>query len=240
MSNKLARAMLATILVLLATSIFYTVAQPQGVDILFNETDNVSPQPGTAISTLGGSFTTLVLNVTQQNPRWKAYVGNVTGTLVLQDSNDISIYDWALASITGEVYASRNDTVNWGSIQCLTDSVLNTEEAFLNITTSAVDSINNTFNNTVHATFWTGSTQITNSTCRAIATYVNDTAQTPSETADFQEILLDDGTYLVYATILEQDQAGYDISQSFDFQMIIAEDEFSGSPTPYYFYAEIG
>lgn len=241
MNRKLAKAMLlAIILILLAMDVYLILGQPTGADIIFNESVNVTPAPGAEISTFGGSFTTLVLNITQQNPRWKAYVGNVTGQLVLADNNDIKVYDWALATITGEVYASRNDTITWGSIQCLTNPVLSSEETFLNITTSVVDSINSTFNNTVHQSFFVGSILIANSTCRAIATYVNNTAQAPSETADFQEILLDDGTNLVYATVLEQDQAGYDVSKTFDFQTILAENEFSGTPTPYFFYAEIG
>lgn len=240
MSNKLAKIMLILVLLLLLVMDLYVVALPGGADIIFNETNNITPQAGTALATAGGSFTTLVLNVTQQNPRWKAYVGNVTGQLVLQDSNNISIYDWAVVTITGEVFASRSNDISWDDIQCLSNAVLLSEEIAMNITTSAVDSINSTFSMSKHASFLVGSTLITNSTCKAVATYINDAAQTESETADFQEILLDDTTNLVYATILEQNAAGYDNSNTYDFQMIIAENEYTPTPTTYYFYAEIG
>lgn len=240
MSNKLVRTMLAMILILIAMNLYIATAQPDGATFISNTTDIVAPEAGAEISTVGGSFTIMVLNVTQQNPRWKAYVGNVTGELVLADSNYNQIYDWALATITGEVYVSRSDNVSWTDIQCLTEPILLTEEAFMNIITTAADSINNTFNNTVHKSFWIGDTQISNSSCRAIATYVNGTKQVLSENATFQEILLDDTANMVYATILEQDEQAYDQSKTFDFQLIVADDEFTSNPTPYYFYAEIG
>ncbi|MFH1770586.1 MAG: hypothetical protein ABH828_03440 [archaeon] len=241
MNNRLAKAMLLTmILMVLALEIFLATGLPEGVVITYNETDNITPAAAAAITTAGGSFTTMNLNVSQQNSRWKAYVGNVSGDLQLRDNNNYTIYDWDLVTVTGEVYASRSNDITWANIQCLTNATLLSEEDFMNITTSAVDSINLTFNNTVHAGFWVGNKQITNSTCRAIATYVNNQAQVASETADFQEILLDDTSNFVYSTILEQDQAGYDSGKTFDFQMILAEDEYASTPTTYYFYAELG
>jgi hypothetical protein len=66
-----------------------------------------------------------------------------------------------------------------------------------------------------------------------------------SQDSDFEEIILYDGTDhlngdIVYATILEQNLAGYNNNQ-FDFQMIVPE---NGAPTwtsstPYYFYVEL-
>jgi len=243
MNSKVAsRIMLSMmILLLLVTGLYQTIAQPVGGTIIYSSTDNGTVPSVASLTTAGGSFTTLVLNVTQQNPRWKAYVGNVTGDLLLRDSSNYTIYDWNIATITGEVYASRNSTVDWGNIRCLTDSVLASEETTLNITTSAVDSINNTFpKNAKHKSFWVGGTKIINSSCRAIATYVNNTAQASSENATFQEILLDDTSNLIFATILEQGAIGYDSTKRFDFQMIVADDETETTPTTYYFYAEIG
>ncbi|MFC2135541.1 hypothetical protein ACFLTH_13085 [Bacteroidota bacterium] len=241
MRHKIVRTMLLVIiLVILAIDMQFIMGQPVGANIAFNESVNVTPAPGAEIRTAGGSFTTLVLNVTQQTPRWKAYVGNVSGDLVLADGSNLKIYDWDVATITGEVYASRNDSITWGSIKCLNNSILASEESYLNISTDGVDSINRTFNETTHKFMWIGGTLIANSSCRAIATYVNDTAQAPSESATFQEVLLEDGTNLIYATIIESDESGYDVNKTFDFQMIVAEDEFAAAPTPYYFYAEIG
>jgi hypothetical protein len=225
---------------MLFANLFMAIAQPQGASFISTSTDNVSISSA-SLTTAGGSFTTLILNVTQQNPRWKAYVGNVTGSLTLDDSNNFTIYNWNLATISGEVYTSRNSSLNWANVACADSSIVIGEDISLNLTSSKVDSINRTFVNTsrIHKRFYVGTTLITNSTCRAITTYVNDTAQTVSEDASFQEVLLQDGSNLVYATLLEQDAEGYSDGKTFDFQMIVAEDEYLETPTTYYFYAEI-
>ena len=223
--------------VVIDTNVF---AQPNGAAITSNTTETAPVQSAGAIATAGGSFTTLILNATSQNPRWKAYVGNISGGLRLADANSQTIYDWDLTIITGEVYASRNDSITWGSIGCADRVLLASEDAFLNMTNTQVDAINNTFNDTVHQGFFTGSTQIVSSSCPAIATYINSSRQATGESADFQEILLDDGTNLVYATIIENNAQGYHNGTTFDFQMILAENELNINPTTYYFYAELG
>ena len=179
---------------LIPLSLPNVLAVPQGPTIIFNETETINPQPATAITTAGGSFTTLILNATQQTPRWKAYVGNVTGKLVLDDATSRSIFDWTLASVTGEVYASRNASIDWASITCASPSTIIAEDNSLNMSQNNPDTINKTFNNKVHKSFYVGSKLIQNSTCNAIATYVNDTAQSLSESASFQEILLQDSS----------------------------------------------
>src|SRR3989339_1648154 len=69
-----------------------------------NGTGNDTTYPNKA----GGFIFKINLNSEQQNSRWKAYVGNVTGTLTLDDANSYTIYDWAITtSLTGEVYATR-------------------------------------------------------------------------------------------------------------------------------------
>ncbi|RME52008.1 hypothetical protein D6783_06095 [Candidatus Woesearchaeota archaeon] len=246
MTRKLCANISNVILVLILTAIpllplitgIFASAAPEGVSITFNDTYVPTPQGGTPITTVGGSFTTLALNLTQQTPRWKAYVGNLTGRFVLQDANNYSIYDWNTASVSGEVYATRNNSIQWSAIRCANATEIAAEEAFHNMTSTQPDTINKTFNNTVHRGFFVGSTYIANSTCSAIATYVNGTAQAPSENADFQEVLLSDTNYLVWATLLEQDAQGYN-NQPFDFQMIVPESEVKSSPTTYYFYAEL-
>lgn len=212
---------------------------PQGPSILYNNTLNITPKPAAQITTLGGSFTTLVLNATTQTPRWKAYVGNVTGKLALDDANSKSIFDWKLASVTGEVYATRNSTIEWSSISCANQATILNEDSSLNMSTNNPDTINNTFVNKVHKLFYVGSIKIQNSTCPAIATYVNGTSQVTSENASFQEILLmDSSSSLVYATLINQNTTGFN-NQKYDFQMIVAENEFQTNPTTYYLYVEL-
>jgi hypothetical protein len=227
--------------IMLAMLLLFTslaVAEPAGPTIIYNSTVSPTPQAAASISTAGGTFTTLILNATTQTMRWKAYVGNVTGSFTLKDSNNATLYDWSVASIAGEVYASRNSSITWSSIRCAVNSTLLTEQTHLNITTSKEDSINRTFNTSVHRSFYVGTTLITNSSCRSIATYVNSTRQSASENAYFQEVLLDDTQRFIYTTLLENDQQGYN-NQAFDFQLIVAESDVQVTPSPYYFWVEL-
>lgn len=215
------------------------LAQPTGVTIVSNSTDIIPQTPAASITTPGGSFTTLVLNGTFQTQKWKAYVGNVSGVVVLQDSSEQRIYDWNLAVISGEVYVSRNETVQWTGISCADQTAISTEDTYLTLNSSKVDSINNTFNNTIHKEFYVGTTKINASSCRSIATYVNGVQQTLDENADFQEVILEDpANNVVFTTILENSQQGYNLD-NLDFQLIVPEDETNVNPTPYYFYVEI-
>jgi len=192
----------------------------------------------TAISTLGGTFTTLTLNVTAQTRQWKAYVGNVSGLITLDDATNTTIYDWSLSTISGEVYAARTNSIDWSDIQCANVTNVDDEQTALNIPTNASDSINRTFNTTTHKAFYVATTSITNSDCPATATYVNDAAQAVSEDALFQEIILQSGDDFVYTTLLEPGTAGFDLLP-YNFQMIVAEDATTSDPTPYYFYVEL-
>lgn len=228
---------LAVILQVLLVSL--VLAAPEGIDIISNSTEIPTPQSAATQTTVGGSFTTLVLNATTQTSKWKAYVGNVSGRLALRDGSEASIYDWDLVTVTGEVYASRNASIDWSGIGCVQDGVVTEEQQQLGMGSGEIDSINKTFNDTVHASFYVGTTLVPNSNCRAIATYVNNNPQSPDESALFQEILLDDGQRMVYATLLENDAAGYNAEQ-FDFQMIVAENPTVTIPSTYYFWAELG
>lgn len=237
-SNRLLLIILLSALLLPIFAMF-VYAAPQGPTITFNATETPAVQPATQITTAGGSFTTLILNATQQTPRWKAYAGNVTGKLVLDDSTSRSIFDWTLASVTGEVYATRNGSVDWSSIVCADPTTILGEDASLNMSQYNPDTINRTFSNSVHKSFYVGTTLIPSSTCQAIATYVNDTVQTSSENASFQEILLQDAAgKLVYSTLINQNVTGFNLHR-YDFQLIVAENEYQSTPTTYYMYVEL-
>ena len=215
-------------------------ATPSGPTVTSNTTYNASLTSALMINTSGGSFTEMVLNASSQNFRWKAYVGNVTGTLTLQDPTNYSIYNWNLSTVSGEVYVTRNSSVNWGNINCTNDTIITAEQTALNITSSRPDSINGTFFNTIHRSIYVGQVQVRNSSCRSIVTYANGTSQVQTENAPFQEVLLMDRTNLVYVTPLEGRIQGFNFRR-YDFQIIVPDygtDQISGS-VGYYFYVEL-
>jgi hypothetical protein len=214
---------------------------PAGAEIMVNGTYNYTPPAAAQIITAGGSFATLTINITAQTPRWKAYVGNVSGLLTLDDSTNKSIYDWTPSVITGEIYASRSNDIEWDAISCPLNATIATEMATLQMDENATDNINHTFNISSHRGFYVGTVPVNASTCPAIATFVNNTRQAISENAIFQEVLLEDAAQasIIFTTLLENNRYGFN-NQIFDFQIILPNNEFAATPTPYYFYAEIG
>ncbi|MEK6946851.1 MAG: hypothetical protein AABX32_04555, partial [Nanoarchaeota archaeon] len=100
---------LSTIFSLILTAVHAVPAGPT-LTVFGNQTKVVAN--GTKVnSTLngttspGGYIFTAILDSTQQNTRWKGYVGNVTGTLTLDDASANTLFAWTLTSVTGEVYA---------------------------------------------------------------------------------------------------------------------------------------
>ncbi len=220
-----------------------TALVPEGPNITIIQNESATVTAATTINTSGGSITTINLSGTTQTPRWKAYVGNVTGKLSLRDASQNTIFDWTVSTPKGEVYATRSPTtVSWADIVCANSTHISNEEAFMNITATNDDSISNTFVSTNHQEFYTGSIQFEEDGCNyTTATYVNGTNQS----IDFQEILLYDGTNpsngeIIYTTLIEDATQGFDF-QYYDFQMIVAESglESSQTNTAYYFYIEL-
>jgi len=245
-NNKLGTKILTLTLIVLLTSLIFTTmltttafAEPSGVSITNNRTETGQTGAAGSSTTAGGTFTTMVLNLTQQTPRWKAYVGNVTGSFTLADNAGSTIYDWGeTTSIAGEVYVSRNNNPSWTDIRCAQAGTITTEETFLNMSPSSIDSIENTYNESVHKEFFVGTKKINESICPAIATYINSAPQASGVNADFQEIMLDDTSNIIYAAMLDQATLGYDNS-NYDFQLIVPEDEYASTPTTYYFWVEL-
>jgi hypothetical protein len=226
------------ILFLLATSIAYAV-DPAGPGITQIRVDNGTTRPATSITTSGGTIATIVLNATTQNPHWKAYVGNVSGRLMLEDAQGYSIYEWNLTIPAGEVYVTRNNSISWVNIRCANSSNMAYEDLIMNHTPSADDSITNTFTRNIHRSFWAANTEFAQNQCNhTLSTFVNGTAQI--STSFFQEIVLWDNSNIVYATIMENSVIGFN-RRDYDFQMIVPERGWDGpvTSTPYYFYVEL-
>lgn len=214
-------------------------ATPGGptVTLLSNSSYN-SSSTSTMVNTSGGYIFTVQLNSSTQNTRWKGYVGNVTGQLVLSDSGGNKLYNWNDNSTTGEVYATRHSsTISWASLECANTTYIAQEDLALNQTNGA-DNLTATFSSYNHSEFYIGTNQIQQDNCSSIYTYVNNASQQTS----FDEVILRDtsGGEIVFATILEDGTTGYD-GRQYDFQLILPENGTSGwsGTIPYYFYIEL-
>lgn len=215
-------------------------ADPAGATITTNVTADAPTYDPDNRSDAGGTITTLTMSVTQQDAFWKAYVGNITGTLTLDDSSGNTIYQWAMtnADITGEVYASRANNVDWSVVNCSNSTEIETEDTALGFSGTEVDTINKTFNESTHQEIKVAGRTIASDTCRSTATYVNDTKEDISS-ATFQEVLFQSGSDIIYASPLNQGSTDYTGLASVDFQLLLADDV-TTAVTTYYFYVEIG
>ena len=215
-------------------------AFPTGLEISGNVTETAASVPPAQRTDSGGTITTMVLDVIQQNPRWKAYVGNLTGVLTLDDASGQSIFRWELEDedVTGNVFITRSNDVDWSGIGCSLEADILNEDSALGFTSSWADSINRTFSETTHPTIPIGASSIPANTCRSTSTFVNNAPQAQAS-ADFPLVLLSSGSDLVYVTPLNKGADSYNTGRSVDFQSIVPDQEGAGTTT-YYFYAEIG
>jgi hypothetical protein len=224
--------------VLLLSNNFLSAASPNGpnsVVSVSNETKGTTSAAFFNIS--GGYIAALNLTANVQNIRWKAFVGWVNGKFTLDDQGGATIYDWTLSVTTGRVYSTRDSsTIEWNTIACAnrtTDLVTENTNMFHN---STQDNITKTFQYGTHNPFWVAGRSISSGTCPTINTYIANSSQD----TDFEEMALYDGTSIIYASILENDLAGYD-GQTYDFQMLVPENGSQGftGATAYYLYAEL-
>ncbi len=216
-----------------------SVAQPTGLEIQSGVTESRSDVSPDSRTDSGGTINTILVDVVQQNPRWKAYVGNLTGVLTLDDESGQSIFRWELEDedVTGNVFISRSDSINWSDIDCPTDIDIENEDSSLGFSSTSADSVNRTFSEETHPTISIGLTNIDENTCRSTSTFVSNNPQDHNN-ADFPLILLASGSDLVYATPINKGTQSYNTGSLVDFQSIVP-DQVVGTST-YYFYAEIG
>lgn len=218
-------------------------AIPTGPNSVTRGTDQRrATQPSVAVDALAGNVSELTIYGQTITRYWQGFYGNISGTIVLANAQNQTLYEWNVADPQGEVYASRNATINWvNSIQCMTQTDISAEETFLgqNVTADE-DSVNRTFNATNHPQFYVGSTNIAANSC--YSTSVNNTGNGNI----FYEVLLKTNSTndTIYTSIIDQNTVGFD-QKVHDFQMLVgdpgagAETYPSGTVTTYYFYVEL-
>lgn len=232
-------------LIMFLSIIGLTTAQQTGAqltNISTTQKNSSDPQYGNHSK---GAIHTVNLNADQQDTKWKAYVGNVTSTFVLDDSGDYSIYQWTMDSFSGQVYITRDSSVTWSTVDCAAAANKATEDTAIHHTSTAADSVNRTFSSQTHRAFSVGTNSISAGECYSTATWQNDTQPTltNSTATAFQEVLLWDSTGgdMIYTTFVENDKASYrGVPTTYDFQAIVPDDGTASNPAlTYYFYLEL-
>lgn len=214
----------------------FASALPTGPTTLTIESDETSSgtSTGDMVNISGGYLAKLNLTATAQNRKWKALLGDVSGAFTLDDASGSTIYNWSSGTISGEVYATRQPgAITWGSITCADATQIGNEETALN-QAGGTDDISSTFASTNTNPFIVAGQTLDAGTCSSTNTFVNNASQS----TNFEEIIIHDGSNIVYATLIDTN-VGYD-GGTYDFQMLVPEDANEVNPIiPYYLYVEL-
>jgi hypothetical protein len=229
-------------IMLLLLSACIAAAEPTGPSNLNQISSSRYPVTSASnISAIAGNVTELNIESNSITSTWQGYFGNISGSILLGDSNNNTMYDWTSASPTGEIFATRNVTTpTWSNIRCANGTHIDGEDAALGVTQiTDQDSVNRTFlNTTAFNAFYVGNINI-NITQNCFAVALHNSTNGPSD--NFKEVLLYDGSSMIYTAIITQDSLGFD-NRTHDFEMLVGEDGHNGNSatTPYYFYVELG
>lgn len=219
-------------------SLYAVTAAPNGADTVTQVDSSRAPVDSTSdqsVPAMAGNVTQLEIIGTAITTSWQGFYGNVTGSLVLADAGGNNMYNWSLTSPSGEVYASRSNAVTWANIDCSSADNITAEESALGQNAADPDSVSNTYTSIGHPGFDVGSATVNN--CPSTQAFNSGgTAGT-----GFWQVLLNDETNTVYATVLDAaPDTGFD-GNDWDFELLVGENGKAGNEaaTPYYFYVEL-
>jgi len=251
-----------TFILILGLLIFVSAASPTGGSVTLERSETAPADTAGNHSALAGNVSELTLSGYSTTQTWQGYFGNITGAIQLADSSDNVLYNWSLASPSGEIYASTNQTITWSNIQCfnftatgsqvgdttgggisLNGTNLTTLESDFNIISDDVDGVDETFTLSgagTHDLFYTASKQFSEGECLSTRVFGDTGAGVNDE---FEEVLLYEpsSTSIVFASILEENSVlGFD-NADYDFEMLVLEDGHGVdvSATTYYFFVEL-
>lgn len=231
---------IALLLAFALTSTYSAVAAPEGI-MNYTQLASQTKQPlaGAPITAQGGNITTLSISMNSQTKTWQGFVGNLSANLTLEDTTGDKMYFWNVTNISGEIYASRNGTIDWNYISVQNDCAVDED-----LTGKGSDRVSKTFDpssNTVN--FSVGTIAINSSTSCSALPNVNNTKQKQLGTNLFENVILTRGTtpngnQSIYVGILQDSGVnGFD-GQMYNFQLLLPVNRTSGFTT-YYLYAEI-
>ncbi|RME31954.1 hypothetical protein D6789_01085 [Candidatus Woesearchaeota archaeon] len=182
-------------------------------EFLYTTTDSISLE--------SGNISEASLESNMSTYRWTGLYGNVTGNIVLGDSNSNQLFAWTAQGRV--VYASELATINWANLADADWAATETDYTFLNVSGSA-DDYNNTF---------AGAAE--NIGSLIFTTLTSDYATTLSSgSTTWKTYSLTDasgGTDIIFAGRVVQSGTTYN-GETADFQMILPEDGTANDNTP--------
>ena len=197
-----------------------------------------TPDLPVGVPAVAGNVTELNIQGFSVTQTWQGYFGNITGTIMLADSSDNVMYNWSVADPEGEIYASRQNSVDWPNVQCFNWTENGTWlESDFNIPSDSVDGVDETFNQYDHPLVYTNNILINENSCMSTNIYDSGGAQNNY----YDEVLLWDGNDIIFTSLIEKENIlGFD-GRDHDFQMLVLDDGHGVDvdTTTYYFYLEL-
>ena len=210
-------------------------AIPEGAQVFIGRAETRGTQVAQNATAEAGNVTEVNITSNSQTQAWQGFFGDVNGSLVLEDASGDTFYSWNLSNTSGEVYASRNNTIDFSTVAVVADCGLDND-----ITgTDLSDSANNTYSANNSKFFAVGTIQINESQTCGTNPYVTGS---PQSVDFFNAILVEDVTTndsTIYVALIEPAAtAGYD-GASYRYQLLVPVNRTSGFSI-YSFYAELG
>jgi len=251
-----------SVLVMSFSFVIVSAIQPNGASVTPGNTGTAPNDTAGSNNAYAGNVTELTIFGYSTTQTWQGYFGNVSGTVQLADSNNNVLYNWTMASPSGEVYSSTNSSISWNNIQCFNftaDETYANEagnggttnlhglnltglENRFNVVSSDVDGVNETFDLLgagTHNTFNTANNGFSIGECRNTRVY--DSSGTGVNN-NFEEVLLYEPSTrsVVFTSLLDNNLSGFD-NKPHDFEMLVLEDGHGTNvaTTPYYFFVEL-
>ncbi len=220
---------LAFLIISMLVSAILVYGIPDGATVVKGIAQTKPATSSGSVVAQGGNITNVNLTATVQTNVWQGFFGEVTGSITLRDASFDQMYSWSLNGLTGEVFASRNSSIPWGSVAGVTKCTI--DEA---LTGTGSDRVNRTFKQNASLSPFTIGTISVTSACETF-TYVSNATQQTS----FQEIIVNTtGVRSIYATKIYSNTTGFD-GKRHDYQMIVPETSTS-AVTTYFFFVELG
>jgi len=198
---------------------------------------NLTTSDNMNVSAVAGNVTQIDILGISITTSWQGFYGNISGNIILADASNNSFYEWGNGtSITGEVFASRATDIVWNTINCSNSTQIAQEEAYLNQSAGASDSVSNTFNETDHTPFLVGLRNMHD--CPSTNVFTSGS----KVNGNWDQILLaDTANKTVYTTIIDRGTQGFD-GRMWDFQLLVGENGKNGDTATmtYYFFTELG
>jgi len=199
--------------------------------VLASGNASADPELNNTLDVEGGNVTYLDFDSGQQSQIWQGFFGQISGGLVLENSQGYTMYDWTIVEAKGEVLATRHIISDWSQINCSTQNEIYQEEYRLNIPNASSEGINDTYMNTTHPQFEVGLIVING--CRSTLT-----DNSTSDKAVFWNIVLNaDANRTVFAGLIEDNVIGFN-GTAVDYQLLVPANRTSGFAV-YNFYLDL-